>query len=251
VETGDDDQVAAAGKEVLSGLAVALACVLAACGSESATGEDRTADTARVELVITRSDREGRLVLSGAYDYRRRQGSVTAKLEGTEGADTDTPDEIRFFGDRFYREMAWEGKTYWVLDAEDHGIGHLEQVVVPFPGGELDPKEALRVILGRGKPDELGREDLRDTSTTHYRVRLEPKDVSSELGGRPIDVEAGTLEAEVWGDDADRVRRIRIADQDATLTYEFFEFGVDVGVERPPEDQVVTPAEFDRITEDT
>ena len=189
--------------------------------------------------------------MSGAYDYRRREGSVTAELEGTEDADTDTPTEVRFFGDRFYSEMPWEGKTYWVFDTEDRGIGHLDQVVVPFPGGELDPKEALRAILARGNPDELEREDLRGTSTTRYRVRLEPKDVSSELGGRPIDVEAGQLEAEVWGDDADRLRRIRIADQDATLTYEFFDFGVDVDVERPPQDQVVTPAEFDRITEDT
>jgi len=224
--------------------------MLSSCGSETASGEDRTADTAQVELVITSTDREGRLVMSGAYDYRRRQGSVTIKLEGTENAETDAPSEVRFFGDLFYSEMPWEGKTYWVADTEERGIGHLDQVVVPFAGGEIDPEHALRVILGRATPNELGREDLRGVSTAHYRVRLEPKDVSSELGGRPIDVEAGPLEAEVWADDADRLRRLRFAEQDATLTYDFFDFGVDVEVERPPEDQVVAPAEFDRITED-
>jgi hypothetical protein len=244
--------VAAAGKDVLRGLGSALffALALVGCGSGPAADSDGgSSDTARVELVITRSDREGRFVMSGSYDYRQRQGSVNVKLEDTDDADTDPPTEVRFFGERFYSKTPWLGKTYWVSDTEDPGVGHIDQVVVPFAGGEVDPKEALRVILASDKPEELGREDLLGAETTHYRVRLEPKDVSTELNGRPLDLEAGPLAAEIWADDTERLRRIRIVEEEATLTYDFFEFGVEVDVERPPDDQIVTPAEFDRITE--
>lgn len=224
---------------------------LVGCGSgQAADGDGGTPDTARVELVMTRSDRDGRLVMSGSYDYRLRQGSVNVKFEGIEDAETDPPTEVRFFGDRFYSKTAWLGNTYWVSDTEESGVGHIDQVVVPFAGGELDPQEALRVILARGKPEALGREDLRGASTTHYRVRLEPMDVSRELKGRPLDVEAGPLAADVWADDTERLRRIRIVEEESTLTYDFFDFGVDVDVERPPSDQVLTPGEFDRMTEE-
>ena len=241
--------MAAAGKDLLR-LALALCtCVLLGCGSGPAAGrDDRTADTARVELVITRSDREGQLVLSGSHDYVRERGSVTVKLEGTEDAETDTPTEVRYFGERFYREMPWAGRTYWVSETEESGIGHLDQVIVPFVGGELDPRAALRVILDAGNEEQLGQEELRGAATTHYRVRLEPDDVRRELDGRPLDEAAGPLTTEVWGDDAKRLRRIRLIEETATLTYDFFDFGVEVDVERPPEEKIVTAAEFDRIT---
>lgn len=232
-------------------MAATLAMATAGCGSESAAmDEGETADTARFELVITRTGREGRLVMSGSYDYVRREGALTGKLEGTKDADTDVPTEVRFFGDRAYIEMEHEDKSYWTVDEDDTGIGYPDEAIIPSPEGELDPKEALRVILAAGDEQERGREEVRGDSTTHYRVKLAPKDVSRELGGRRLDAEAGPFTADVWADDAGRVRRIRI-DEDGTLTYEFFDFGVEVDVDRPTADEVITQAEFDKLTEPT
>jgi hypothetical protein len=227
-----------------------MAFTLAGCGSQPPVGEGgEEADTARFELVMTRTDKQGRLVMSGSYDYARRQGSMTAKLLGTEAAETDVPTEVRFFGDRYYSENEWEGKTYWVAERDDDGTGYPSEVIVPFPGSDLDSRRALELILAAGEEKELGDEEVRGTAATHYRVKLDPKALSRELGGRPLDEEDGPFAINVWADDAGRVRRIRLEEETATLTYEFFDFGVSVDVERPPTDQVVTGAEFERITE--
>jgi hypothetical protein len=235
--------VAAAGKKVLSrvGVALCLACVVVGCGSDAAVpADDGTADTARVELVITRTDREGMLAMRGIYDYRRREGSVTTTLEGTADAGSDTPTEVRFFGDRYYSQYPGEGRTYWIVDGEGIGIGYPAEVIVPFPEGDVDPKESLERMFAAGDEVEVGKDEVREVETTHYRVMLEPKRLSKVVG-RPLDLADGPFSVDVWADDARRVRRIRIVEEEvATLTYEFYDFGVAVDVRRPPEDEVVT-----------
>jgi len=218
---------------------------LAGCGSGSAADGDESADTARVQLVITKSDREGRLIMSGAYDYRRRQGVIRTTLEGTPDAEADTPTETRIFGTRFYSKD--ESAAKWVVDTEDVGIGHLDTEMVPFPGSELDPKDSLAAILSAGDEVEVGEEDVRGMKTTHYRVTLDPESFSKELGGRPLDDDSGLITFDVWGDGAGRMRRIRMLEETATLTYEFFDFGVEVDVEEPPSDQVVTAKELGQV----
>jgi hypothetical protein len=218
----------------------------------SGEDDDGAADTARFELVITRMDRPGRLFMEGTYDYRRREGSLTAKLEGTEDSDTDTPNEVRYFGEHLYAAQELDGTTFWVEDNRDdeQGTGYPNEVIVPFPESDRDPKQALALILAAGDEQELGQEELGGTETTHYRVKLEPKDLSRELNGRLLDEAAGPFSVDVWADDAARLRRIRIVEaEEATLTYDFFDFGVEVDVERPPADQVVTQAEFARINQ--
>ena len=240
--------MAAAGAQVLIAASV---LVLAGCGSgATARSEDATADTARLELVITRGGREGRLALRGIYDYRRRQGSLTTTLEGKAGATADTPTEVRFFGDRQYSEFESDGTTYWVAGSEGIGIGYPAAAIVPFPEGDADPKESLDRILAAGEEVELGRDEVRGAETTHYRVQVEPKRLSTKVG-RPLDLAGGPFSVDVWADDAERVRRLRVVEDEAaaTLTYEFFDFGVDVDVERPSADQIVTPEELDRISE--
>jgi hypothetical protein len=234
-------------------MAATLAMAAAGCGSDaSARDEGDTADTARYELVVTRTDKEGRLVLSGSYDYVRRQGTMAVKLEGTQDAGADAPTEARYFGDRHYVGQEHEGRLYWVVEQEEDGVGYPDEEIVPGPGSDVDPKEALRVILAAGEEEELGREEVRGAETTHYRVELDPKDLSRELGGRALDEAAGRLTADVWADEANRVRRIRILEEDTSrLTYEFWDFGTEVDVERPPADQVLTPREFDCLTEPT
>jgi hypothetical protein len=233
-------------------MAAMLAVAAAGCGSEStSTNTDETAATAQFELLITRDDKQGRLVLRGRYDYVRRQGFLTTKLEDTDDSATDVPTEVRFFGERSYAEMTYEGKTYWKVDQADAGVGYPDEAIIPFPGGEVDARESLRLILAAGDEQKRGREEVRGADTTRYRVELDPEDVSRELGGRPFDQAVGRFEADVWADDAERVRRIRIHETEGTLTYDFYDFGVAVDVERPPEEQVLSQKEFDCLLEPT
>ena len=254
METGDDDEVDTAGKDLLSrlGITVCFSLLLAGCGSQPGATEGETADSSRFELTITRTDREGRLVVTGAYDYRRRQGSMRARLEGTDDAEGDVATEVRFFGKRYYSEQEWEGKTYWVVDMEDEGVGYPDEVIVPFPEADVDPKESLALILAAGEEEDRGESDVRGAATTHYRVKLTPENLSRELDGRRLDETGGPFAIDVWADDARRVRRIRLVEEGtATLTYDFFDFGVAVDVERPPADRIVSQREFDRLTEPT
>jgi hypothetical protein len=232
-------------------MAATLAMAAAGCGSDaSARDEGDTADTARYELVVTRTDKEGRLVLNGSYDYVRRQGTMAVKLEGTDDAGTDSPTEASYFGDRYYVEQEHEGKLYWVVEREEDGVGYPDEEIVPGPESDVDPKEALRVILAAGHEQERGREEVRGAETTHYRVELHPQDLTRELGGKSLDDAGGPFTADVWADDANRVRRIRTVEEEtATLTYEFWDFGTEVEVERPPADRVLTQREFDCLVE--
>lgn len=246
--------MAAAREDLLRplGIAFVLLLVAAGCGSTPGGSDDEAADTSRFELVITRTDRDGRLLIRGSHDYARRQGFETASLVGTEAAETDIPTNVRFFGDRQYAEEEFKGRTYWVVHEDEHGTGYPTEAIVPFPGSELDPREALELILAAGAEEERGANDVRGVATTHYHVRIDPKDLRRELGGRPLDLAGGPFVVDVWADDAARVRRIRLIEEDvATLTYEFFDFGVDVDVERPPAASVVTEAEFDKLTAPT
>jgi hypothetical protein len=255
--------VAAAGKDLLSRLV--LACLplfaLAGCGSASAPTEDGAADTWRFELVITRTDREGRLVMSGSFDHARATGTLTAKLFGTEAADTDVPTEVRFIGDRYFTQEEFEGKTYWVEEKSEPAV-YPNEAIVPFPESGLDPKQALELIRASGdKLQQLGQADVRGTQTTHYRIEVDPERLREHLPpGRRLaqgDPEQDRpFPVEFWADDAERLRRIQIHEgivggDSGTLTYEFFDFGVGVDVDRPPSDQIVSRVEFEELSTPT
>jgi hypothetical protein len=256
--------VAAAGEDVLIRLGVALCLLLApaGCGSGPTVSSDgETANSARFELVMTRTDKQGQMVMSGSYDYGRKQGSMSARLVGAEEANDDVGGEVRFFGDRFYSEEEAEGKTYWVVETEEP-VAYPNEAIVPFPGAGIDPQQALELIrVSGGELENLGAAEVRGAATTHYRIEVDPKQLAEHLSpGRRLahgdPSQDKPFAVEVWADEAGRLRRIRIRDEmvdedSVTETYEFFDFGAPVDVERPPADQVVSYDEFDKLTTPT
>lgn len=108
--------------------------------------------------------------------------------------------------------------------------------------------------------EEVGTETVRDVDTTHYRFTTDLADLA-ESGPEElrssyqslIDLTGlETIPTEVWIDDDDLVRRLQLEveiDQggqqvNQTTTVEYFDFGVEVDVEAPPEEDVVDISEL-------
>jgi hypothetical protein len=241
----------------------AAASLAASCGSvePQVAGESSSAETARFEMVMTRTDMSGRIVLTGLADYGRRIGMFrTAMLEGADTGESyngnaTQGDEVRIFGDASY--VQWtvkDDRTYWVEEMEEFG-GYPTEAIVSFPGTDLDPAEAYSLIVSAGRGREtLGEEVVRGQVTTHYRMDVDPEllakrieglDLSDPIGKKPFAID-------LWADADQRVRRLRIREEMdqgefATMTHEFFDFGVRVEVERPTED-VISAERLDELT---
>lgn len=246
---------------------LALALLATGCGSTidaQGSGESSSADTSRFEMVLTRTDMRGKVVMTGLADYRNDRGVVRTQF--ADGADAGesyngnaTPgDELRIFGDTSY--VQWtvkDDKTYWVKEVEEPG-GYPDETISPFLGTGLDPKQAFQLILAaKGDSKILGEEDVRGAPTTHYRIQVDPKKLGEHVPAeRKPDLEDPTqarpFPVDVWVDDVDRIRRLRIRDEmtggdSMTTTTEFFDFGVEVDVE-PPSDDVISSERLDELT---
>ena len=121
-----------------------------------------------------------------------------------------------------------------------------------------DPTAALNYLNGVAADGitEVGEAEVRGESTTHYRLTVDLErakaDAPEELGDdydRLIEQIGGTtIPAEVWVDGDDRVRRMKFTIDPApqgntdqppiTVTNELYDFGAEVEVTPPPDDQV-------------
>jgi hypothetical protein len=245
-----------------------LAVLLATgCGStveSQGSGESSSADTSRFEMVMTRTDKRGKMVITGLADYRRQKGVFrTAFGDGADPGESyngnATPgDEVRIFGATAYAQWTVKkDKTYWVKQVEETS-GYPDETISPFPGTTLDPKQAFQLIrAAESDSNNLGEEDVRGASTTHYWIQVDPKKLAEHLPAeRKPDLEdpaqSEPFPVDVWVDDEDRVRRLRIRDEMAggdsmTITTEFFDFGIEVDVERPSDD-VISSERLDELT---
>jgi hypothetical protein len=249
---------------------VLVLLAVAGCGSgtaQEASTQSPSADTSRVEMVLTRTDKQGRMVMSGLADYDRSSGVIRVKLEGAAeeipeaGSKGEPGDEVRIFGNTSYAEWTIDGKEYWAKATDEPGALP-DEVIAPSPGAALTPKEAVALILAAGTQTSKTVEDeVRGTPTTRYRVIVNPRKLVDVLppGRRPDLSDPGVTKrfpVEFWEDEQKRARRIRIRSDmyggdSMTVTYEFFDFGIEVNVARPPEDKVLSQEELDRMTEPT
>lgn len=123
-----------------------------------------------------------------------------------------------------------------------------------------DPTQALHFLLGASRDvRDLGKEVIRGVATSHYRLTLDLRkaarqvpDSAQESYDTLLDMlESPLIPAEVWIDDEGRLRKMTFtetiasgpgaAEGDVTveMTMEYYDFGVAVDVELPPESEVV------------
>ena len=186
-----------------------------------------------------------------------------------------------------------DGAVYTQVPAGAHGSAGGERWVEVASGTRAgapllevgDPTSGLSLLRDAAGPlTEIGREQVRDADTTHYRAELdvpeqavpspstdrsrvekgEADELRLSLGGAPLPVE-------LWIDDRQRLRRLQLAlpsldvprprrgaavassgpsasiSSGSTSTVEYYDFGVELHVQSPPADQVLTFPEPPRV----
>ena len=123
---------------------------------------------------------------------------------------------------------------------------------------QADPTQSLRFLLGASEDFErVGSEEVRGVETTHYRGTV---DLSKALDQIPADsrdaferalelVGDAKMPFEVWIDDDGLARRMKYEqplsageggdETKMVLTMDMYDFGVEVDVEPPPDDEVI------------
>jgi hypothetical protein len=258
----------------LAGVAL-LALVLAGCGSATGSSledaaEATGAETSRVEMVYRVEDNETEKELvfrsTGVFDYPgERAVMMTSESVPFYGKDVELR-EVRLIGQTAYWRWVIKGKTYWMKQSPVRQSGDPAEVLVPGPGTPTKPTDVLnRVLLASEGTEKLGKEQVRGEETTHFRAGVNlnelvkqmpadqrlPDDLLWQFGGPVFPVD-------IWIDGDSRLRKIVIsrpatADDDRrtsglTTTVELFDYGVEVDVEPPPADELISEKEFDELT---
>lgn len=256
----------------LRGVAVAgmLVVGLASCGDEPPSSEraetaagagqgSGVVRTARVEIIDRRTlagqsfspRRE-----TGVIDFANRRASLTFTRSGVSS-------EKRRIGSAMYVNNPGLAPRPWMkseLGDLRGGPGGPAVVLAiaqtaildhaPDPAGALDYLESVS-----DKVTRLGEHEVRGVPTLRYRATADLKRAAAKAGMDANEVKTldklGTTAAltptvELWIDDDGRVRRMRYGyeGQDSqVITQEFYDFGIDVDVDAPPADQVVSVAD--------
>ena len=198
----------------------------------------------------------------GAFDFERKLGSFTTDLGslGLPGASGQveiiiTEDVVFVQVPSAFAALAG-GKPWLKVDLSTSGDNDLARQFEQLRGA--DPTAALNYLNGVAADGitEVGEAEVRGEATTHYRLTVDLErakaDAPEELGDdydRLIEQIGGTtIPAEVWVDGDDRVRRMKFTIDPApqgntdqppiTVTNELYDFGAEVEVTPPPDDQV-------------
>jgi hypothetical protein len=222
----------------------------------------------RGDGVVDNSNRVGQL----EFDF----GSLAEQLpQGGQLRPEDLAGEVIFEGFVFYMRFPvlsrlLEGGKEWVrFDLEEISKQQGIDLSQFTQFGQADPNQALQYLRAvSGEVEDKGREDVRGVPTTHYEAQVDlrkfpdvlPEDqreaaresvdgLIEQLGGE------AELPMEVWIDDDGLIRRQRFEfefkpEQGSEFSFsydlELYDFGVEVDVEPPPDDET---ADFSEIVQ--
>jgi hypothetical protein len=181
----------------------------------------------------------------GTYDYATKEGEMTFTLPGAGGQMLQ-----RVVGDSLYMQLPTEPEVFYEL--------RLSDLVDTSLAATTDPTAGLQT-LREASDDvvEVGRDEQRGASTTHYRGTIPIEKALEALQGQMQDVVSQFLDTteledvpfDAWIDDDGRLRRM---DQTMTIEspmlqgqpmtvetrFEMYDFGIEVDVAPPPADAV-------------
>jgi hypothetical protein len=252
----------------IAGVLVFVA-LLAGCGGTAASLEDAAdataAETSRFEMSYRVKGASVKssfaMEAAGVFDYPNERGIMTVSGDISPFGGDIALREFRLMGPTGYIHWIVKGKPYWVKEDDVATSGDPAELLIPFPGSPTKPTDVLtRALLASEENETVGHEDVRGTATTHYRARVDLRKVVNQLpaaerpkGNAEHFWGARFVPVEIWIDDENRLRRIRIeqaenGDSEAITTVELFDYGVEVKVEPPPADELISQEEFDKLT---
>lgn len=210
---------------------------------------------------------EQRVLSEGSADLAggRSRQTTEAQALGVADVAVETVEEGSVV---FLRLPEGEGPTPWVrlTVGENLVTPQLEQLFTLAPG---DPRKHLSYLLGVIEAEQVGQEEIRGATTTHYRATADlpraaeqaDETVRAFVQQQVERLGLTELPVEFWLDDQGRVVRQSFSydlagvtlpgeelvgelEGEAATTIEYFDFGTDVDVRLPPEDQVTDYAEL-------
>jgi hypothetical protein len=144
-----------------------------------------------------------------------------------------------------YVGMKMLGQERWLKESEANVDGSARFVPGPSTPG---PDQLLALLTKSSKRVEMvGEEAIRGTPTKHYRAHLDKLKLRERASYLPDD-----LVVDAWIDDHGLVRRIRVplGGKDAPVyIVDLYDFGVDVNVKAPPDDEILPEKEFSKLFE--
>jgi hypothetical protein len=228
-------------------LALLLVPLAAGCGTEAGSldGSDEAlsdAGSSRIEMSVGGGAPEMKYSIRGAMDYAHHRGEFSMsdpKDRSGEGA------HLLFIGRDAYFGMKILGKVRWQKESNYESSG--TDRFLPGPDG-ASPDQVLGLLkkLSRNV-EEVGDEKVRGVSTNHYRAHLDTKKLGEEEALLPDE-----LVVDAWIDGNGLARRLRVpfgAKDEPVSVMEMFDFGVDVNVQAPPADAIVSEDEFAQLAE--
>lgn len=260
---------AAAAAVILIGLTPA--CAKASAQERVAHAADATAaaDSARVAMTMSMSNggHDVPVRADGVVDFGSLDMAMTMDLSQVPDTPPGMDDvEMLSIGSAIYMQIPDHEQlnfpTPWIkMDLEDlagqRGMDNVSQL------NNNNPAKTMELLRGASDDvEELGVEDVRGTTTTHYRgtihvgdaVAAGPANTRKETSEIFEGLGLQTIPVEVWLDDDGFLRRQKMtmdmrptmdaldagadAPTTAVIDMEFYDFGVEVDVAPPPADDV-------------
>lgn len=264
-------------RRLTAALAALALLILPAC-AQQASAQERIAQapaatleagTARMsmDMSVTGGQQDFSMTGEGAIDFDSEQATMTLDL-GELGAQTGMDSlEMVTEGTTIYMKLPNAAQmglpTDWVkMDIEDmegmQGFSDLQQM-------SNDPAKSMEMLRGVSEDvTEVGSEEVRGISTTHYTATIDlekaaeevPSEFAETMRQQIKTLGSKTLPIDAWIDDEGRMVRQRFtmdlskidkaaggdggggAQGEMTMTMEMFDFGAEVDVAPPPDSDV-------------
>ena len=268
-------------------LAALMAAALAACGGGDAVALDPVAEAAtktsaaksmRLEMRMTMSAPEFgsnpvAVTIRGVAEGER--SAMTIRMPAVEGFELGNIEArsdglVMYMRMPFLQQLAPQMKPWIKLDLREAG----KELGVDFDAimelsRQTDPTQALTYLRAAGEVEELGEAAVRGVQTTHYRAVIDLDRYASQLEDeskamadaiRKVAELTGqsTIPMELWIDEDSLVRRMSWEQQvpidagnpsEVKMTMDLFDYGADVEVVIPPDDQTTTLEELEKLGE--
>jgi hypothetical protein len=225
-----------------------------------AGAKTQAAKSARIALEGAISGGAANGTISGEGEFSGRQGRMTMDMSGLAGGQIAGRMEMIFDELIFYMKFPEEiaqgmpfGKEWIKFDlsqlGQQQGIDF--QQLMQLSG--TDPSQSLDLLLAASDDfREVGEEEVRGAPTTHYAGTIDLEKVAEQAPPEARDTyqqllevsQQTTVPVDVWIDDDGLTRRIRyeqtMPDRSTmNLTQEYYDFGVEVDISPPPDDEVL------------
>jgi hypothetical protein len=260
-------------------LATGLLLVLAACGGDGSDGDASSDERPPAEVLAaagTATEESGTARIASDQVTSAQSQEFTTTVEGIvdlESGDSESTLELVLPGQEpqsaqlitdgatgYIEASAFPGAptdAQWIsIDFESVGA----QMGINVEAFRQNGAGQLAYLSEVAEVEEMGTETVRDVETTHYRFTADiaalaesgPEELRSSYEQLVEITGAEEVPTEVWIDGDDRVRRIvtevEIEQQGQQFTQqstvEYYEFGVELDVQPPPEEDTVDITEL-------